>query len=138
MQAHPHTLIAKDLVTGYDKKAIVRDLNLEIPDGKISVILGSNGCGKSTLLKTLCRLIPAIDGSVELDGKKLSAYHPKDLAKIIALMPQSPLVPEGISVYDLVSRGRFPYRKALSGLKRTDFDAIERALKTMGVWELQD
>ncbi|WP_314874579.1 ABC transporter ATP-binding protein [Stomatobaculum longum] len=133
-----HVLEAKNLVAGYDGKAIIKGLNLTIPEGKISVIIGSNGCGKSTLLKTFCRLNKVMSGDIYLDNKPVSEYSSKEISKIISLMPQSPLVPEGITVYDLISRGRFPYRKVFRGLDDKDFKAIEEAMQTMGVTELRD
>ena len=116
-----HSMEARALKTGYDSRVIIDDVNVEIPMGKVSVILGSNGCGKSTLLKTFCRLNRIFDGEILLDGKKTDEIAPKEFACTVGLMPQSPLVPEGITVYDLVSRGRFPYRKFMRGLGTEDF-----------------
>ena len=99
-----HSMEARALKTGYDSRVIIDDVNVEIPMGKVSVILGSNGCGKSTLLKTFCRLNRIFDGEILLDGKKTDEIAPKEFACTVGLMPQSPLVPEGITVYDLVSR----------------------------------
>ena len=133
-----HILEAKNLVAGYDGKAIINGLNLTIPEGKISVIIGANGCGKSTLLKTFCRLNKVMSGDIYLDNKPVSEYSSKEISKIISLMPQSPLVPEGITVYDLISRGRFPYRKVFRGMDDKDFKAIDEAMETMGITELRD
>ena len=133
-----HILEARNLVAGYDGNAIIKELDLTIPEGKISVIIGSNGCGKSTLLKTFCRLNKVMSGNVYLDNKPLSEYDSKEVSKIIGLMPQSPLVPEGITVYDLISRGRFPYRKWFKGMDTNDFKAIDEAMETMGIIELRD
>lgn len=133
-----HILEARNLVAGYDGNAIIKELDLTIPEGKISVIIGSNGCGKSTLLKTFCRLNKVMSGNIYLDNKPLSEYDSKEVSKIIGLMPQSPLVPEGITVYDLISRGRFPYRKWFKGMDTDDFKAIDEAMETMGIIELRD
>ena len=133
-----HILEARSLVAGYDGNAIIKGLDLTIPEGKISVIIGSNGCGKSTLLKTFCRLNKVMSGNIYLDNKPLSEYDSKEVSKIIGLMPQSPLVPEGITVYDLISRGRFPYRKWFKGMDTNDFKAIDEAMETMGIIELRD
>lgn len=133
-----HLLEARNLVAGYDERAIIKGLDLTIPEGKISVIIGSNGCGKSTLLKTFCRLNKVMSGDIYLDGRPVSDYAPKEMAKIISLMPQSPLVPEGITVYDLISRGRFPYRRVFRGMDARDFKAIGEAMETMGITELRD
>lgn len=131
-------LQAKALKVGYDDKIIIDDLNLMIPDNKISVIIGSNGCGKSTLLKAYSRLLKPKQGAVLLDGKKIFEYKTKALAHTLGLLPQSPIVPEGISVIDLVARGRYPYQKPLKGMSKEDYNAIEEALETMGIKELAE
>ena len=133
-----HHMTAKNLKTGYDSRIIIDGADLEIPVGKISVIFGANGCGKSTLLKTFCRLNPVLGGSVCLDGKSIQDYVPREFACTVGLMPQSPLVPEGITVYDLVSRGRFPYRKFMKGLDSADFEAINDALEMMEITDMAD
>lgn len=131
-----HTLQANHLVAGYDNRVIVKDIDLRIPENKISVIIGANACGKSTLLKSLARLLSPISGTICLDNKKLSEISPKQLARMLGLLPQSPIVPEGITVADLVSRGRFPYQSFLKGLGHQDFIAVEEALSIMGITDL--
>lgn len=133
-----HTLFADDISAGYDGRTIISNIQAAIPQHKISVILGANGCGKSTLLKTFSRLIRPSGGQVVLDGKAVSAFPSKQVAQIMGLLPQSPVVPEGITVTDLVARGRFPYRKLLKGMTKTDFQAIEEALTTMRIADLAD
>lgn len=135
MNEKQHIFEAKYLVTGYDKKIIIDGINITIPSNKISVIIGANACGKSTLLKTLARLIKPKSGEVIIDGKKITSMPSKELAKVLGLLPQSPVVPEGITVSDLVSRGRFPYQTLLKGMDQTDFDAVEEALEIMGITE---
>jgi iron complex transport system ATP-binding protein len=127
---------AKNIVTVYDKKIIIDGIDITIPSNKISVIIGANACGKSTLLKTLARLIKPKSGEVIINGKKITSMPSKELAKVLGLLPQSPVVPEGITVSDLVSRGRFPYQTLLKGMDQTDFDAVEEALEIMGITEL--
>jgi len=127
---------AKNIVTGYDKKIIIDGIDLKIPTNKISVIIGSNGCGKSTLLKTLARLIKPVSGDIVIDGKKITTIPSKQLAQVLGLLPQSPVVPEGITVLDLVSRGRFPYQGFFKGMSKEDFQAVEEALEIMGIAEL--
>jgi iron complex transport system ATP-binding protein len=129
---------ARNLVAGYEKKIIINSIDVVIPENKISVIIGSNACGKSTLLKTLARLIRPEAGQVCLDGKEISSIPPKQLARILGLLPQSPVVPEGITVSDLVSRGRYPYQSFLKGLSSQDYEAVEEALEIMGITELAD
>lgn len=127
---------ASNLVAGYDKKIIVNNMDVVIPQNKISVIIGANACGKSTLLKTLARLIKPESGEIVLDGKQIREIPPKQLARELGLLPQSPVVPEGITVSDLVSRGRFPYQSFLKGLDKKDYEAVEEALDIMGITEL--
>lgn len=129
---------AGNIVAGYDKKIIINDINVVIPKNKISVIIGANACGKSTLLKTLARLIKPVSGKVTLDEKEISSFPPKELARILGLLPQSPVVPEGITVSDLVSRGRYPYQNFLKGLEKKDYEAVEEALEIMGITELSN
>ena len=136
--AESHELKAVHLQTGYDAKVIIEDMNLVIPDHKISVIIGSNGCGKSTLLKTFARLLQPMKGEVLLDGKPYDAMSSKELARKIGLLPQSPLVPEGVKVSDLVSRGRYPYQEAFRGLQKEDYEAVDEAMEMMGVSEFAD
>ena len=127
---------AKNIVTGYEKKVIIDGIDLSIPSNKISVIIGSNGCGKSTLLKTLSRLIKPVSGDIIIDGKKITTIPSKKLAQVLGLLPQSPVVPEGITVWDLVYRGRFPYQAFFKGMNKEDFEAVEEALEIMGITEL--
>lgn len=131
-----HLLKASNIVAGYDKKIIIDGINITIPKNKISVIIGANACGKSTLLKTLCRLIQPVSGEILLNEKKITDMPPKQLARVLGLLPQSPVVPEGITVADLVSRGRFPYQSFFKGLSKKDYDAVDEALEIMGITEL--
>lgn len=127
---------ANNVVAGYDNKIIINGINVTIPTNKISVIIGANACGKSTLLKTLARLIKPVSGEISLDGKQISKIHSKQLAQTLGLLPQSPVVPEGIIVSDLVSRGRFPYQTLLKGMGKKDYEAVEEALDIMSITEL--
>lgn len=131
-----HLLKANNIVAGYDKKIIIDGINITIPSNKISVIIGANACGKSTLLKTLSRLIQPVSGEIFLDEKNLTDIAPKQLARILGLLPQSPVAPEGITVADLVGRGRFPYQSFFKGLGKKDYEAVEEALQIMGVTDL--
>lgn len=131
-------LETQNLTTGYDKKVIISDLDLKIQPNKINVIIGSNGCGKSTLLKNLARLIHPMNGHIALNQKDIFLYKSKEFAQNLGLLPQSPIVPEGISVFDLVCRGRFPHRKFMSSLSKHDFDAVHSALSHVGILDLAD
>lgn len=130
------SLQANNIFAGYDKKIINDDISILIPKNKISVIIGANACGKSTLLKTMARLIQPSSGNITLDGKKISEIPSKELARSLGLLPQSPIVPEGITVADLVSRGRFPYQSFLKGLGKKDYEAVEEALEIMGITDI--
>lgn len=133
-----HTLAARELKAGYDNKVIIENMNITLPENKISVIIGGNGCGKSTLLKTFCRIGKVMDGEILLDHQSVSNYNSKELAQTVGLLPQSPVVPEGISVVDLVSRGRFPYQKFMKGLSKEDYEAVKEALELMNISHLSD
>lgn len=100
------------------------------------MIIGANGCGKSTLMKTLSRLLKPGKGQVVLDGKAVYGYPSTQLAQMLGLLPQSPTVPEGITVADLVARGRYPYRKFMRNMTKEDYAAVEDALERMGITEL--
>lgn len=131
-----HLLSAEHVIAGYDQKIIVNGIDISIPAHKISVIIGGNGCGKSTLLKTFSRLLKPNEGNIILDGKDIHTYPSKTLAQTLGLLPQSPIIPEGITVFDLVCRGRFPYRTLLKGMNKSDFDAASEAMDIMGITEL--
>ncbi|UFT99567.1 ABC transporter ATP-binding protein [Radiobacillus kanasensis] len=131
-----HIFKAEQVVAGYDHKTVIHDISLEIPSNKINVIIGANACGKSTLLKTLARLIKPTSGNVTLDGKPINKFPPKQLARMVGLLPQSPIVPEGITVADLVGRGRFPHQSLFSGWSKKDYEAVAEAMEIMNITEL--
>lgn len=134
--SNQQTFIANHITTSYDKKVIIDDVSLTIPIGKISVIIGANACGKSTFLKTLARLLKPKTGEIVLNGQEIANIPTKKLAQKIGLLPQTPIIPEGISVFDLVSRGRYPYQKAFSGLDKEDYAAIQEALEIMKITDI--
>ena len=131
-----HLFQAKQLVAGYDQKMILDHVSLEIPSHEISVMIGANACGKSTLLKTLARLIKPASGEVLLDGKPIHQIPSKQLARVIGLLPQSPIVPEGISVADLVGRGRYPHQSMLGSWRQEDDEAVAEAMEMMNIAKL--
>lgn len=131
-----HTFEVDQVVAGYDHKAIIKEVNLVVPNNKISVIIGPNACGKSTLLKTMARLLKPAAGEIVLDGKSIEKIPSKKLARTLGLLPQSPIVPEGISVADLVGRGRFPHQSLLSGWSKKDYEAVAEAMDIMNITEL--
>jgi len=128
-----HLFQAQQLVAGYDHKAIIHGIDITIPENKVSVIIGSNGCGKSTLLKTLARLIKPLSGSITIDNKKIAEIPSKKFAKVVGLLPQSPIVPEGITVADLVGRGRFPHQTWFGGWSKGDYEAVAEAMEMMNI-----
>lgn len=128
----------KDLDVAYEQKYIIKNMNLEIPMGKITMIIGSNGCGKSTLLKTIARILTPRKGEIKLNGISIKEQAPKDIAKKMAVLPQSPSVPSGLLVKELVSYGRFPYQSALGGLKQDDIDKMNWAMEVTGIAAFAD
>lgn len=130
-------LQANKLSVSYGDADIVRELELSIPKGKITSVIGPNGCGKSTLLKTLARMLKPKAGTVILDGKALHTQPTKEIAKIMAFLPQAPDAPSGLSVHELVSYGRFPYQSGIGRLTSSDLKVIEWALQVTGVWEFR-
>src|SRR5699024_12444582 len=96
-----------------------------IPKNKITTIIGPNGCGKSTLIKTVSRILKAEEGTILLDGKAINTLDTREIAKQMAILPQTAESPDGLTVFELVSYGRFPYRKALGSLSTEDYKDIE-------------
>ena len=103
----------KNITSGYDGHPIIEDLNLTIPQGKITALIGANGCGKSTLLKTICRIIKPMAGQVLLGGQDMHAMDSRRLAKEVAILPQNPSAPGALTVRDLVMYGRAPHKSSL-------------------------
>ncbi len=126
-------LHAEKIELRYADRTIVDELTLEIPDGGFTVVVGPNGCGKSTLLRALGRMLTPRSGRVVLDGNDIRSYRTKDVARRIALLPQSPLSPGAISVADLVSRGRYPYQSMLRQWSPEDERVVSEALTEVGM-----
>lgn len=137
MQTTPR-LQAVDLSVAYPGRAVLEALSLEIPRGKVTAIVGPNACGKSTLLRALARLIPATGGEVLLDGKAIGKQRSRSVARQLAILPQSPLAPEGLTVRDLLRRGRTPHQSAWRQWSRADAEAVDRALDLTGLTALAD
>lgn len=130
------TLEVRDATFGYDSKTISRDLSVTIPPGSFTVIVGPNACGKSTLLRALSRLIKPARGDVMLDGKAITSYRAKEVAKRLGLLPQTSLAPDGITVADLVSRGRYPHQGFIRQWSEADEQAVAAAMEATGVTNL--
>jgi iron complex transport system ATP-binding protein len=133
-----HTLNVLGLSTGYGNTDILHDLDLAVAPGRITVIVGANACGKSTLLRAMSRLLSPRGGKVLLDGKSIHRMSPRQLARTMGLLPQSPIAPEGIAVADLVSRGRHPHQNLFSRWTRKDDEAVDAALTATRTTELAE
>jgi len=133
-----HTLIAENLELGYGNRTVVENLDLKVPPGRITCIVGANACGKSTLLRSMSRLLSPRGGHVLLDGKDVHRLPAKKLARTLGLLPQSPIAPEGIVVADLVGRGRHPHQRVLSRWSREDDAAVADALAATHTTELAE
>ena len=133
-----HSLRATALALGYRDRTVIDGLDLDVPPGRITAIVGANACGKSTLLRSMSRLLTPRGGQVLLDGEHVHRIPAKKLARTLGLLPQSPLAPEGITVVDLVGRGRNPHQGMLSRWSRDDDEAVAAALEATGSLDLAD
>lgn len=131
-------LAAEGLTLAYGDRTIVSALDLVVPSGRITAIIGANGCGKSTLLRALSRLIAPRAGQVVLDGKTLHSRGSKEVARMLGLLPQGPVAPEGIAVADLVGRGRHPHQRPLARWSTRDYEVVAEALEATGTSDLAD
>lgn len=129
-------LFAENATIGYDTRVISHDLSVAIPDRSFTVIVGANACGKSTLLRALSRLIRPSQGRVVLDGQLISSYPAKEVARRLGLLPQTSIAPDGITVADLIARGRYPHQKLLRQWSREDEEAVIAAMEATKVTEL--
>lgn len=134
----PNKISAKSLSLGYNESIIVNNLDLTIPEGEITVFIGGNGCGKSTLLRSFARLLKPKKGSILLDGKEIVSIASKEIAKKLAILPQSPIAPEGLTVYQLVKQGRYPHQAWLKKWSLEDDDKVHKALAATKLIDLKD
>ncbi|RSU86848.1 ABC transporter ATP-binding protein, partial [Sphingomonas koreensis] len=126
--------LSADAVTlRYGERTISQGLSLAIPDGSFTVIVGPNACGKSTLLRALSRLLVPVAGQVILDGRHISQFPAKEVARRLGLLPQSAVAPEGITVADLVARGRYPHQSFLRQWTDADEQAVAEAMQATDV-----
>lgn len=127
-----------EIEVGYGDKTIVKQLSLSIPDHKITTIIGPNGCGKSTLLKAMTRILSPSRGSVHLDGADIAKSNTKEIARKMAILPQTPEGAGGLTVGELVSYGRFPYQSGFGRLSKHDHEVIDWALDVTGTLAYKD
>lgn len=131
-------LEAKELTISYGSKTVIRDMNLQIPQGQITVFIGGNGCGKSTLLRTLARLLKPDGGEVLLDGQRIARMSTREVAKVMSILPQGPTAPEGLTVRQLVRQGRYPHQSWLKQWSEQDEAMVRTALESARVEDLAD
>ncbi|MFB8001122.1 ABC transporter ATP-binding protein [Nocardia sp. NPDC056000] len=132
------TLAAENITLGYGDRVIVDGLSLDIAPGVITTVIGPNGCGKSTLLRSLGRLLKPRDGRIVLDGKAISSMKTRDIARMVGMLPQTPVAPEGLTVADLVARGRHPHQSWLRQWSADDETEVATALAQTGIADLAD
>ncbi|MFD3565070.1 ABC transporter ATP-binding protein [Streptomyces sp. NPDC058686] len=131
-------LSAENVTLGYDQRVIASELSVEIPDNSFTVIVGPNACGKSTLLRALSRMLKPSAGRVLLDGNAIQSMPAKKVARTLGLLPQSSIAPDGITVGDLVSRGRYPHQGLLRQWSSDDERIVRESMASTGVAELAD
>lgn len=139
MSATPHDtarLRVESATIGYDKRIISEHLSVAIPDKSFTVIVGPNACGKSTLLRSLSRLLKPSTGQVVLDGADIKSYKTKEVARRVGLLPQTSIAPDGITVADLVARGRYPHQGFIRQWTEDDERAVLRAMHQTSVTDL--
>jgi len=132
------SLEARDLTLAYDRDPVVADLSLRIEAGRITALVGANASGKSTLLRGLARLLRPARGVVYLDGRAITRMSTREVARRMAVLPQGPEVPEGVTVRELAAQGRYPHQGLLRQWSREDEAAVERALAATGTAELAE
>ncbi|MFX1760549.1 ABC transporter ATPase [Rhodococcus gordoniae] len=131
-------LVAEHIGLGYGDRLIVDDLDLAIPTGVVTTVIGPNGCGKSTLLRALSRLLEPRTGTVLLDGHDITTLRTREVARVLGMLPQAPLAPEGLTVADLVARGRHPHQSWFRQWSSDDEDEVAVALERTGIADLAD
>ncbi|MDX3188139.1 ABC transporter ATP-binding protein [Streptomyces sp. MN03-5084-2B] len=132
------SLRVQDLRVAYDDRVVIDGLDLDVPPGRITAIIGANACGKSTLLRTMARLLTPKSGAVYLDGRSIQDLPTRQVAQRLGILPQSPVAPEGMTVADLVGRGRAPHQSWWRQWSTSDEDAVRAALEATSMTDLAD
>ncbi|UHA75538.1 ABC transporter ATP-binding protein [Paenibacillus sp. 481] len=133
-----YRLYTEQLNIGYGERLIVKNLNVSIPEGKITALVGANGSGKSTMLKAMARIMKPQGGTVYLDGKSVFQQSTKEIAKHLAILPQNPTAPDGLTVSELVTYGRFPHQKGFGSMTREDINIVQWAIDVTGMNDFAD
>jgi iron complex transport system ATP-binding protein len=133
-----HVLAAKELTVAYQETVVLSELDLTIPVGKITALVGSNGCGKSTLLRTLARLLKPTSGGVFLDQQAIHTRSTREVARRLGILPQAPVAPEGLTVRDLVAQGRYPRQRWFRSWSAADEQMVAQALRATGMSDLAE
>jgi len=136
MSAVPSRLRGEQLTLAYGNKTIAESLNVTIPDGHFTAIIGPNGCGKSTLLRTLSRLMTPLHGNVFLDGEQIQRFASKEVARRVGLLAQNATTPGDITVQELVARGRYPHQPLFTRWRKEDEAAVTKAMQATGITDL--
>jgi iron complex transport system ATP-binding protein len=131
-------MITENLHLGYGDRTIVENLSIDLPRGEVTAIVGPNGCGKSTVLRSLARLLKPASGTIMLDGADVHRSRTRDLARKLAILPQSPVTPAGITVRELIGYGRFPHQGLMRSASREDTEAIDWAIDVTNLTEYRD
>lgn len=131
-------LVGADLTVGYGETPVLKGVDFKVPPNQVTVLIGPNGSGKSTLLKTLSRILQPQEGQVLLEGKDIHEYQTRDVAKKLAVLPQGPIAPEGLTVKELVSQGRFSHQSLFRQWSTDDETAVNRAMDITQVREFED
>ena len=130
-------ILTNQLSIAYGKTEIIKNLDLSIIKGKITILIGSNGCGKSTILRTIARLLKPSEGNIIIDGKDIVQTCTKELAKKMSVLPQSQSIPEGMTIFQLVKQGRYPHQSLFQQWTVADEKIVDQALKSSGLTELK-
>ncbi|MFI1024188.1 ABC transporter ATP-binding protein [Streptomyces olivaceus] len=137
-RSNVNRLTAENVTLAYDQRVIAKQLSVEIPDNSFTVIVGPNACGKSTLLRALSRMLKPSEGRVLLDGSVIQSTPAKQVARTLGLLPQSSIAPDGITVGDLVGRGRYPHQGLLRQWSTEDERVVQESMARTGISELAE